>query len=130
MLAEEGLAYFMTHDSAIIALIGDRYEPLVVPQDKLRPAVAYRRITTPAEYSHDGPSKPDYPTIQLTIEGRNYPEAKAVAQLIKNKLDGFRGTMGTLPVQACYINNLIDGYSSIQQTPVVRMDIEIWCVEA
>lgn len=130
MLAEEGLAYFMTHDLAITALIGDRLEPLVVPQDKLRPAVAYERITTPAEYSHDGPSKPDYPTIQLTIEGRNYAEAKSVAKLIKNKLDGFQGMMGGLPVQACYINNLMDGYSAIQQTPVVRMDVEIWCVEA
>ena len=130
MLAEDGLAYFMTHDLAITALIGDRYEPLVVPQERLRPAVAYQRITTPVEYSHDGPSKPDYPTIQLTIEGRNYPEAKALAQLIRNNLDGFRGMMGTLSVQACYINNLVDGYSSIPKTPVVRMDIEIWCVEA
>ncbi len=130
MLAEEGLAYFITHDAAIAALIGDRYEPLVVPQDMLRPAVAYQRATTGTEYSHDGPSKPDYPTIQLTVEGRNYAEAKQVAKLIRGKLDGFKGMMGMLSVQACYAGNDVDGYSPIQQVPVVRFDVEIWCVEA
>lgn len=130
MLAEEGLAYFMTHDPIISSLIGDRFEPLVVPQDKARPAVAYQRITTPPEYSHSGRSNPEHPTIQLTIEGRTYTEAKQLAKTIRNKLDSFKGTMGTLEVQDCSIGNDVDGYSQTQQVPVVRLDIELWCVEA
>lgn len=129
MLAEEGLAYFMTHDLVIAALIGDRFEPLVVPQEKERPAIAYQRITTPVERSHDGRSKPDHPTIQLTIEGRDYAEAKRLAKVLAEKLDNFRGMMGTLEVQDCSINNHVDGYSQTRQVPVVRLDIELWCVE-
>lgn len=129
MLAEEGLAYFMTHDPVISALIGDRFEPLVVPQEKARPAIAHQRITTPPERSHSGRSKPDHPTIQLTIEGSTYAEAKRLAKTITDRLDGFKGMMGSLEVQDCLVNNIQDGYGQIKQVPVVRMDIELWCVE-
>lgn len=120
-----GLAQFLI-DSG---LVGKAVYPLVIPQDQVLPAVAYQRIDTPRVRSHSGPSGLASPRFQLTVQCGTYWEMLWVAQGIRERLDGFRGMMGTCTVQSCAVVNETEFQTEGNRYYVTRLDVIIWHLE-
>lgn len=129
-MLEEGLYTHLMNQSAVTDLISTRLYPLIVPQDADLPAVAYQRITGAPAHSHEGPSGLARARIQLTIVAASYSEAKAVAEAVRQALDGKRRGLGGVDVGMCMLADDADDWSAAFEGPVVRQDYVFWYREA
>jgi hypothetical protein len=129
VILEEGLYAHLTSDSDVTDLVSLRIYPLQVPQDVDLPAMAYQRISGPRDQSQAGPSGLVWARIQLTFLGSTYLEAKTVAGAVRGSIDGFKGTMGDVVVNACHLENEIDDWSPSFEKATVQHDYGIWYQE-
>jgi len=92
----------MTAEAAIVVLmkqvpvhshVNGRIAQAGVPQGIARPNIIYQRINTNRRYSNDGPTKLPKATIQIGCWANSYPEANSLAKVVREKLDGFKGTV-------------------------------------
>jgi len=126
---EEGLYWHLSHDAGVIALVGSRIYPQVIPQDVALPAMAYQRISGPRDHTHSGPSGLARARVQITCSASSYSQAKGVAAAVRESVDGFKGTMLDVTVGAAFVEDEIDGYGTSQETFTVRLDVNAWYQE-
>lgn len=105
---EEALVTRVTSGVAVAALIGTRMYPLVVPQDVALPAIAYQRISSKPIMAHGGPVGLTRARVQLTLVGRSYAEVKELADAVRARLNGLRGTVGGVMIEAIILDNEAD----------------------
>jgi hypothetical protein len=60
------IAYKITNNAALVALIGTRFYPQVAPQDEVRPSVVYTIISTVPTNTKSGGSSLDEIRVQFT----------------------------------------------------------------
>lgn len=125
MAIEAGLWEFLTADSGVGAVLGDRIYPLVIPQSADIPAAAYQRISYGNLLAHDGVTNYATVRIQITCAANSYDEARAAAAALREACDGYRGAMGNYAVHSCAVGNIMDGYNLDSGRAVVRLDIRI-----
>jgi hypothetical protein len=82
---ESDLVAALEADTALRALVGRRIYPLRLPQKPTLPAVVYRRIDTPTDYSHDGPG-PSQPRFQFDCWAETLAAGIAVAAALRTAL--------------------------------------------
>lgn len=111
MQLEQGLVTYLLTRSAVTDLVGSRISPNRVAQgvDQF-PRLVYRRISGRHEHTLAGASRECNARLQLTCQAQNYGEAKALAEALRNSLDGFRGSMGGATVTGCHLDNDPDGF--------------------
>lgn len=126
MTIEAGLNTHLLADSNVTGLVGARIYPLKAPQDADLPAIAYQKISGPRDETQSGPSGLVEARMQITCLGSTYSEAKSVAEVVRGSIDGFSGTMGSVSVGACHLDNEIDGWAATFEKPTVRHDYLIW----
>ena len=99
-------------ERAIVALLtaaattaADRIDPLQLPRDPTLPAITYQRISTPRPLQHDGDQGYASFRTQINcwanrIEGSTdgYKQVKALADEVRQALNGFRGSAGGVTV--------------------------------
>jgi len=129
MNINEGFFAHLTTDAGVVALVGSRVYPLVVPQDATLPAIAYQQISGPRDHTHSGPSGLVRARMQLTFVGSSYSEAKAVADAARAALDGFAGQMGSVTVGGAFLDNERDQWSQGFELPNVQQDYMVWYQE-
>lgn len=129
MTIEAGIYAYLIANSGVFALVGTRIYPQVIPQDAEMPAMAYQRISGPRDHSHSGPSGLVVARMQLTCMAASYDGAKALGEAVRAAMDGYSGTMGTVTVDACLLDNEIDSFAAVFEKPVVRYDYLIWYQE-
>lgn len=105
MSLEAGLHAFLLADPAVAALIDTRLTPLILPQDPAYPAATYQRISASRLRSVDGPAGRGKPRLQLDCWGATYAQAKALAAAAGRALDGYKGLMGSVQVDAVSLDN-------------------------
>lgn len=91
--------------AGLAALIGTRIHPDTLPQEEPLPAIVYQRISTVHHHTHDGPSKLAAPRFQLTVWAETSKAARAVARQIFLALEGFKGTVSGVRIDAGLIDN-------------------------
>lgn len=84
---------------AAVAVLADRVYPVELPADSLLPAVAYQLIDERRGALPRGMSRQRRSLLQLSVVGRDYDEAHAVAELLRSALDRQRGQYGGVYVQ-------------------------------
>jgi len=126
---EEGIVAHLMADSDVTDLISTRLYPMVVPQDVSLPAVAYQRISGPREPVHEGASGLARARMQFTVLGSTYEGGKDVAEALRGSMDGFSGTMGTVAVNAAFLENDVDAWGTVFDKAVVRQDYMFWYQE-
>lgn len=129
MTIEAGIFAHLIGNAGVVALVGTRIYPLLVPQDAEMPALAYQRISGPRDHAHDGASGLALARIQLTFVAASYDGAKSLAAAVRAAMDGFSGMMGEVMVNACLLDNEIDHWAMGHEAPVVRHDYRIWYQE-
>lgn len=119
--------------AAITALVGTgtaaRIYPLVIPQDAIRPALAYQKTNSPKEHSHSGSSNLARSRFQFTCQAETYTSAKALAAAVRDGLIGYRGTISGVRIDGILIEDDGDNDNEIQTNevlPYVRVDVAIW----
>lgn len=128
---EEALTAYLMSTTAVTALIGTRWYPVLIPQDAIRPAAAFQRLPgTQRVMAHDGPVGVASCTIQITAQAELYADAKAVLRAIRLAVDGYRGLMYGLQVYRAAVNGDGDGWAEQLSMPTLRMDIDMSYEEA
>lgn len=124
---------FVTYLSAyagLQALVGSRIYPQQLPEGVQLPAISYQRVSGPRIRSHSGPSELAHPRYQFNVWGDRYSDAKTVADQLRFALDGFRGTMGEVSVQAAFVEDDRDDFDTVTQQHRVIVDAILWHQEA
>lgn len=97
-MIEEGLYSRMTMYAPLVARIGTRVYPMVVPQSKphevLHPCVVYQLIGRERQQRYCGTDRVVRSLYQVDTYAVSYLAAKEVAELVVACLIDFRGTMG------------------------------------
>ena len=125
MSIEQGLYAHLSSHAGLTALVGDRIYPLVLPQKVALPAVVYQRISLWQTYTHNGASLAR-PRFQNTCVGRTYAEAHDVAAQVRDALSGYRGMMGSVAVEAAFIDNEREDYEPETDSYIRQVDVIIW----
>lgn len=108
---EKSLFATLTNESSgIIAIIGTRCFPVVVPGGSLFPAITYKRSSGAQLKGHDGRPGFDIADFEVRCHGKTYKSAKDLAEQVKRHLNGFSGQMGGgLTVQGATLTKSWDG---------------------
>lgn len=92
------LRAFLLADAGIAAVVGTRVYPIKIPQGVNAASIVYTRISGAGDYHMAGPSGLAMPRYQLDSWAPTADAATALANLIKDRISGFRGVMGTGPI--------------------------------
>ena len=131
MTPEEAIYSKLVAATAINALVVGRVLPDYLPQGTALPALLYQRISGPRVHSMTGASGTAYPRITITSWGKTYKKAKELADLVRRELDGFKGTVDTLYIQSCLLQDERDVPEIAPQDDALRrfgiaQDYIIW----
>lgn len=89
------LRAFLLSDAAIASVVdGARVYPQRIPQGETRESIVYTRVSGEGDYTMQGPSGFVRPRFQVDAWASTADAATALANLIKDRLDGYRGVMG------------------------------------
>ena len=90
----------LSTDGAILAYVGSKIYPDIVPQNVQYPFVVYTITnSTPVDYK-DGQSNLEEIELQIDVYTQNYDDTQDLANLIRNRLDRFVGIVEGVEVQS------------------------------
>lgn len=133
---EAGLADLLTNDATFAALVSELPSPMVLKQDPDLPAVSYQRIDADRVYSTTGPSGLAQARVQYKAWATTWDEARRVADAIRDKLGGFKGTATAqfsptedFKIRAIFVmpdRDLYDGETKLYN---ILLDCIVWYTE-
>jgi hypothetical protein len=89
----------LSTDGSITAYIGTKIYPDITPQNVQYPFVVYTITNSlPVDYK-DGQSNLEEITLQVDVYTQSYDDTQDLANLIRNRLDRFTGTVEGVEVQ-------------------------------
>jgi hypothetical protein len=110
----KALRSFLLADAAIVAVIVDRVYALRIPQGIKSSSIVVTRISGPGDYHLQGPSGLMSARIQVDAWATTADAATTLANLVKDRLDGYRGTVGTggniITVHGVFVADLREDY--------------------
>lgn len=87
-------------DGAILAYIGTKIYPDIVPQNVQYPFVVYTIVNSlPVDFK-DGQSNLEEITLQIDVYTQSYDDTQDLSNLIRNRLDRFVGIVEDVEVQS------------------------------
>ncbi len=122
---EEALKYIIVNNSTVKA-ITTRCYPATIPQNPEYPLVLYMKITGVRSHHLQGPSGSAHPRFQVEAWAATYAEVKALANAIREALDGYSGTVSGCKVRSILIQSERDSYESAVECHRVIQDYMIW----
>lgn len=112
--------------AGLVALVGDRLYPLVLPQGVVYPAATYQRISAVREQVFTRAVRGTLVRYQLTGWGKNYDDADDVRAQLRAAALSFAGD-GTVSVHDCSLETDIDLYDEQTRTYQHMVDV-LWLV--
>lgn len=110
MSIKAGLYSFLTGSTPIAAVVGTRVYPMLVPQGAAYPAITYQIVSNNHIRSHGGSSQLAYVRVQINSWAATAAAADSLQELIRNRMDGYAGTMGSVTVQSCFLDGERDAF--------------------
>lgn len=89
------LRAFLLADTNVAAIVGVRVFPSVMPQGVTASSLVYQRISAFGDHHMQGASGYAVARWQIAAWSERLDDAEALANRVKYRLDGYRGTMGT-----------------------------------
>lgn len=126
MNIEQDLYLYLTTDPGISALAGSRVYPVKLKEGATLPAVTYQRVSTARTYAHAAASGLAHPLFQITAWGKQYEEARALADAIIAALNGYRGGMGQSSALASFLDSEVALYDPDAMAFQVALTVSIW----
>lgn len=89
----------LSTDGSITAYVGTKIYPDITPQNVQYPFVVYTIVNSlPVDFK-DGQSNLEEITLQIDVYTQSYDDTQELANLIRNRLDRFTGTVEGIDVQ-------------------------------
>jgi hypothetical protein len=124
------LRTFLLGDGAIfVAVAGTRIFPVTLPQGESRPSLVVTRISGLGDHHMQGASGLARPRYQIDAYAPKADDANALADLVKARLDGYRGPMGAVTVQGAFFETERDDYQADAKLYRASRDYFIWFEE-
>lgn len=90
----------LSTDGAILAYVGTKIYPDIVPQNVQYPFVVYTIVNSlPVDFK-DGQSNLEEITMQIDVYTQSYDDTQDLSNLIRNRLDRFVGIVEDVEVQS------------------------------
>lgn len=134
-----GLRAYLLADAAISTLVGGtRIYPLRLPQGVIEPSVVYQRISGLGDHHMAGASGLARPRMQVSCWAQSADVATQLANLVKARIDGFRGSMlwgdnspaEAIVVQGIFFDSERDLYDEALKLYALSRDYLIWYEES
>jgi len=135
MTIETAFFSYVTAQASITTHVGTRVYPLVAPYTPTYPHIVFTVFGEGRDHSMSGATGLVDLTMQVDVWASSITSRVAIAEALRNKLDGFRGDMGTenLDVRNCTLQNKeqffekdTEGGNTFYR---VSMDFLIWHTE-
>lgn len=127
------LCAFVLADAEIAAAAGARMYSRVLPQNTKQDSIAYQLISAEGDHHNAGASGFARPRIQITAWSQTDAGADVLGRLIKGRLDGYRGLMGTganeIKVHGVFFSSGRDLYDNEAKLHGVSQDFFIMFAE-
>lgn len=107
---EDALYTKLSGTVAISAIVSDRIYPMKMPEDPTFPCVTYQRISSVRNQTLQGRVAYCDSIFQIDSWSKDYDVTKQIAGEIFAVLEGFRGTVSSVDIQAVLSQNEIDLY--------------------
>jgi len=126
MTIEEALFNHLTTDTSITTIVEGRIYPTVAIQRQKTPHIVYTAISTLHHESMEGSSGLAAKRFQIDSISEVYATAKQVSELVRLRLQGFIGLMGTMidkvRVDLVEADDTRDGYNDDMELYVCQSD--------
>jgi hypothetical protein len=77
----------LSNNAALTAVVGDRINPLRIPEKSELPALAYQVVSNRGNMSKSGPSLSDFARLQVMIVAKTYASAIEVGELVRSAME-------------------------------------------
>lgn len=101
MTLEAELRTYTLAGAGVAALVGTRMHARMLPQTPTLPAIVYQRVDTRRLHDLTGPDGVPRPRMQVTCWATTPAGAYALSDTVRARLDGYKGTWGTLTIGSC-----------------------------
>jgi len=120
------LRAFLLADAGIAAIVATRVFPIKLPQGTKTASIVYTRISGAGIYHMGGESGLSMPRYQIDSWAPNGDAATTLANLIKDRLSGYRGVMGSggaaVTVQGVFMAAEMEDYDDAVQMSRMSRD--------
>lgn len=91
-MIEQRIVAMMAATPAITNAVGQRISPVILRQETALPALVYRRLASDPEYTLAGRAGWRTVTLQAVCWATDYADARALAEAVRELLDGYSET--------------------------------------
>jgi hypothetical protein len=125
----------LTASTAVTTLIGARIYPVLAPASAALPLVTWRRSGIQREQTLGAPMGIPRVTVEYSIYGTTYENAREIADAMRVVLDGYGGTNGTTTVNQTSLETESDDFVTLAGAdlpPVyqITQSYDVWWQES
>lgn len=120
--------------TSVTSLVGTRIYPVLAPASAALPFATWRRTGIEREQTLASPMGVPRVTVDFSIYGSTYEQARDVADAFRVTLDGYGGTVGTVEVKQVSLENESDDFVQLNGADIppvysVTQTYDIWWKE-
>lgn len=101
-------------NATVAGLVGSRIYPVLAPASASLPFVTWRRSGIEREQTLGNPMGVPRVTVEFSIFGTTYNQARELADAMRLVLDGYGGTADNTQVRQTALENEVDDFVSLQ----------------
>lgn len=124
------LRFYVLADAAIASIVGIRMFAGRMPQGEIRTSIVFTRVSGVGDHHLQGPSGLARARFQIDAWAQTLDAAVALADLIKARIDGFRGTIqwddnspgNALTIQGIFFESESEDYDDTAKLYRARRD--------
>lgn len=125
----------LTAAATVSTLVGTRIYPVLAPASAALPFVVWRRAGVQREQTLGSPMGTPRVTVEYSIYGTTYENARQLADAMRSVLDGYGGTSGTTTVSQTSLENEVDDFVQLAGAdlpPVyqITQSYDVWWQES
>lgn len=125
-MIEAAIFAILTGGFELSGLVESRVFPVTIPQGTPHPAIAYTRISTGRDYSHDGYSGLADAVFQVTVWDPDVMKAKQVAEVVRAEMHSVsRTTVAGVYIGSVTCEDERDSYDEQGRLTGVQLDFRI-----
>lgn len=127
----EDLLNFIASSTAVSSLVSTRVHYSHLPETSQYPHIWFKTTTDNEELTMDGVGGLHEAFVDMECAAASESEAQALADVLKPRLHGYKGTMGSSTAQAIFVSDKDDEYipfsnQSDDGVHVVAFTAQLW----
>ena len=120
-MIRSSLRQYLAAQSEITALVSTRIYPVFAPESATFPAIIYARKSGGHDHNLHSATGSAMPAFELTCLAPTYEQVDQLAEVIRQKMQGFRGPMGSVNVRSVILDDEADGFEDLGEAASDRL---------